>query len=79
MAGKTTSAEAETNNKTTTEKEKKYSIEALKKACITLFGVTTSTFVAATYGKSGEFTVTEMKKHIDSWLKKKIDMGKEAK
>lgn len=36
MAGKTISADAETNNKTTTEKEEKYSVEALKKACITL-------------------------------------------
>ena len=79
MAGKTISADAETNNKTTTEKEEKYSVEALKKACITLFGVTTSTFVAATYEMSGEVTIAEMKKHIDSWMRKKIDTGKEEK
>ena len=44
-----------------------------------LFGVTTSTFVAATYEMSGEVTIAEMKKHIDSWMKKKIDTGKEEK
>lgn len=70
MAGKTTSAEAETGKKT--EKEQKYSIEALKKVCTALFGVTTSTFVAATYNLNGEHTVSEMKKHIDNWLKKEV-------
>lgn len=70
MASKTTSAEAETGKKT--EKEQKYSIETMKKACITLFGVSTSTYIAATYNLKGEYTVSEMKKHIDNWLKEEV-------
>lgn len=73
MASKQVSADAETTKKT--EKEQKYSIETLKKACITLFGVTTSTYTAATYNLKGEYTVEEMRKHIKNWLQKEIKEG----
>ena len=37
-----------------------------------LFHVSASTFAGATAGMTGEYTVEEMRKHIDEWL------GKEA-
>ena len=46
--------------------------ELLAKACRTLFHVSASTFAGATAGMTGEYTVEEMRKHIDEWL------GKEA-
>lgn len=69
MSGKTETTKAETTAKDT---EPKYTLEALKKVCMTVFGVTSSTFAAATYKLTGEYTITEMKKHIETWLKKEV-------
>ena len=52
--------------------EPKFTIERLRANCLTLFGVTTSTFDGATYGLSGEFTVEEIEKTIEKWKKKTI-------
>lgn len=65
MAAKTETTKVETT-------EPKYTLEALKKVCMTVFGVTSSTFAAATYKMTGECTITEMKKHIEAWLKKEV-------
>ena len=47
----------------------KFPIERLAKACRTLFHVSASTFAGATAGMTGEYTVEEMRKHIDEWLR----------
>lgn len=52
--------------------ETKFPISVLRKNCVTLFKVTTSTFDGATYGKNGEYTVGEMKNLIDSWGKEEV-------
>lgn len=54
-------------NKTASEKIVKFPIPVFRKNCITLFGVTTSTFDGATFGKDGEYTVEEMSSIIKSW------------
>lgn len=40
--------------------------------CRTLFGVSASTFAGATAGMSGDYSVAEMKDHINKWLKKEV-------
>lgn len=52
--------------------EAKFSIEKLRENCLTLFGVTSSTFDGATYGLKGDFTVEEMKKIIAEWQNKEV-------
>ena len=51
------------------ETEPKFTIEKLKENCLRIFGVSTSTFVGATYGMTGKYTVEEMKTHIENWKK----------
>lgn len=51
---------------------KKFTIDKLRENCRQLFGVSTSTFVGATYGLTGTFTVAEMKAHIDKWAKEGV-------
>ncbi len=50
----------------------KFTVEQLRKNALELFGVTASTFEGAVYGFKGEFTVQEMKNHIEKWLKKEV-------
>ena len=59
-------------NASAAQTAQKFPIERLAKACRTLFHVSASTFAGATAGMTGEYTVEEMRKHIDEWL------GKEA-
>jgi hypothetical protein len=47
--------------------EQKFTIKKLQENCMQLFGVSASTFVAATYKMTGQYTVEEMKKHIETW------------
>ncbi len=47
--------------------EQKFAIKKLQENCMQLFGVSASTFVAATYKMTGQYTVEEMKKHIETW------------
>ncbi len=61
---------AEKKQKTVKNYEKKYGLGELRKNCLTLFNVTTSTFDGAASSLSGEFTVLEMKNIIAEWLKK---------
>lgn len=50
----------------------KFPLEKLAAGCRTLFGVSASTFAGATAGMSGDYSVVEMKDHIDKWLKKEV-------
>ena len=52
--------------------EKKFAIEKLQANCRELFGVSTSTFVGATYGMTGKYTVDEMRAHIEAWKKEGV-------
>lgn len=45
----------------------KFTIENLRSHCLDVFGVTLSTFNGAVYGLEGNFTVEEMRKHIEAW------------
>ena len=52
--------------------ESKYSVEALRRSCGKLFGVTKAVFDGAVYGKSGKYTVKEMKSIIEKWENKEV-------
>lgn len=45
----------------------KFSAARMRPDCLVLFGITTSTYDGATYGLSEEYTVEEMKTHIEKW------------
>lgn len=49
----------------------KFTAQRLRESHL-MFGVSTSTYDAATYGLEGEYTVEEMRKHIKEWLKKEV-------
>lgn len=50
--------------------EQKYSIPLLQRHAFELFNVPTSTFVGATEGLDGEYTVEEVRQIINDWKKK---------
>lgn len=50
----------------------KFSVEKLAAHCRQLFGVSSCTYAGATHGMTGEYTVDEMKKHINEWCKKEV-------
>lgn len=52
--------------------QQKFPLEKLAAGCKTLFGVSTSTFAGATAGMTGDYSVAEMKEHINKWLKKEV-------
>lgn len=63
-----------------TSGERKLPYEVLKKNCVKLFHVTTSTFTGATIGKENRtYTVSEMRSIIAKWLKTTIKNKKEVK
>lgn len=47
----------------------KFTIEKLRQNCMTLFGISTSTFSAATYGMTGKYSIEEIKVHLETWQK----------
>jgi len=51
-------------------KAAKFPLAKLAANCRALFGVSSCTFAGATHGLAGEFTVEEMKAHIENWGKK---------
>lgn len=55
-----------------TGKAPKFSVERLRADAFKLFGVSQSTYAGATYNLSGEYTVEEMRSHIEDWLKKEV-------
>ena len=50
----------------------KYLLSELRKNCVTVFGVTTSTFDGAMYGKDGMYSIEETKKIIKTWREEKL-------
>lgn len=64
--------ETETAAVPTKQAAAKFSVEKLRENCLTLFGVTTSTFDGATNGLGGEYTVEEMKDKIAKWQNKEV-------
>lgn len=50
----------------------KFTLKKLRENCMTLFGVTTSTFDGAAYSLHGEYSVAEMKEIIRKWNKKEV-------
>ena len=52
------------------QKAEKFTIPKLQKYAFQLFGVPTSTFVGATAGLDGEYTVEEVREKINEWYKK---------
>ncbi len=51
---------------------RKFELRKLRKNCQALFGVSTSTFVGATTGMHGRYSVEEIKAHIEAWKKKGV-------
>ena len=49
--------------------EPEFSIPALRKDCLNLFGVTSSTFDGAMSGREGAFTIASAKNIIEAWKK----------
>ncbi len=47
----------------------KFGIPVLRKSSVRLFGVTSSTFDGAMWGRTGSFTVEEASKIIEAWKK----------
>ena len=44
-----------------------FSLESLRADCLTIFGITQSTFDGAMYGLKGEFTISTTKELIEAW------------
>lgn len=62
----TTAAKSQTQNT-----EPKFKLFKLRENCAQLFGVSDSTFAGASDGlKNDEYTISEMKNIINTWLKK---------
>ena len=51
-----------------TKAEPKFTIGQLRRHCLELFNVTSSTFDGAFYGHEGEFTKAEAQEVITAWL-----------
>lgn len=54
------------------KREKKIPIAKLRRSCVTLFGVTPSTFDGATVGMTGSYTVDEITATLKKWLDKEV-------
>lgn len=65
-------------NKPISAEGTKFPLERLRQDCLKLFGVTTSTFDGATFGKTEKYTVDEVKKFIEAWQKTPIKFKKEG-
>lgn len=56
----------------TLKSEAKFSIEKLRANCRKLFGVSSCVFAGATAGMTGEYTIEEIKTHIEKWRRKEV-------
>lgn len=50
----------------------KFTVEKLAEYARDLFGVSSCAYAGATHGMTGEYTVEEMKQHIEAWKKKEV-------
>lgn len=71
MATKTKSA-ADAEATAQVKAAQKFTVEKMQANCRQLFGVSASTFAGATYGMTGQYTVEEMRAHIEAWKKKGV-------
>lgn len=78
MADKKNEAVADNTEKTAPSSKPKFTLERLRQDCLKIFGVTTSTFDGATCGKSGKFTLDEMKKIIEDWQNAPVKFNKKG-
>ncbi|MDE5564984.1 MAG: hypothetical protein K2I93_07490 [Oscillospiraceae bacterium] len=60
---------AKTENSSAEKPDKKYDLAVLRKSCVNLLGVTTSTFDGAMSGQKGPLSVDEAKNIIETWKK----------
>lgn len=68
---KNTAVAAESNTAKTQTTESKFKLFKLRENCVQLFGVSDSTFAGASCGlEKDEYTISEMKNIINTWLKK---------
>ena len=58
-----------TENSPAEKSEKKYDLAVLRKNCVNLLGVTTSTFDGAMSGQTGPLSVDAAKNIIETWKK----------
>lgn len=58
------------NNKEQTKEL--YLLSELRKNCVSIFGVTTSTFDGALFGKEGLYSIEEVKKIIKTWREERL-------
>ena len=65
-------SEATENSVTESKTAPKFTVEQLRPHALDLFGLTQSTYAGATHNLDVEYTVEEMKNHIDKWLKKEV-------
>lgn len=65
-------SETTENSVTESKTAPKFTVEQLRPHALDLFGVTQSTYAGATHNLDGEYTVDEMKDHINKWLKKEV-------
>lgn len=65
-------SETTENNVTESKVAPKFTVEQLRPHALKLFGVSQSTYAGATHNLDGEYTVEEMKDHINKWLKKEV-------
>ena len=72
MNKKQSSSDTAVEKKAENSKAPKFTVEQLRENAFKLFGITQSTFVGATYNLDGEYTVQEMKDHINKWLTKEV-------
>ena len=64
-------AESNTAKPQTQTAESKFKLFKLRENCVQLFGVSDSTFAGASCGLAkDEYTISEMKNIINTWLKK---------
>lgn len=59
-----------TGNEKAEKTPQKFTLEKLRENSATLFGVSESTFIGATHGLKGEFTISEINNVISNWKKK---------
>lgn len=57
----------------TKKAEPKFPLEVLKRDCVKLYKISSSTFVGATTSlPDGEYTIEEVRTVINKWLKKEV-------
>jgi hypothetical protein len=57
---------------TETAAEPKFPIAKLRAKCLHVFGVSVSTFDGATHGKTGEYSIDEIKQALKEWGKTEV-------